>query len=59
MRLEENQKKILFYVCVGVVIALQVILMWQCKQYYDTAVYFRELYIGCQNSTINWGNFIQ
>ena len=60
MKLEENQKKVLFYVCIGVVIAIQVILLLQCKQYYDSAIAYKTLYETCQNSTtLDWSGFLQ
>ena len=59
MKEEENQKKILFYVCIGVVIVSQAILLLQCKQYYDSAMAYKLLYETFQSSTIGWSNFLQ
>lgn len=54
----ENLKKIMEILLIIAIISIMFILLWQVKNYYDTAVYFRELYLGCKNTSIDlsmWG----
>lgn len=49
---EKEKSNLIFYVTIGVIIIIMVILLWQVKSYHDIAVHFRELYVACDNHTI-------